>query len=154
QFEADVKPPVNQTYTYIYQPTFGTATGQVPPAATSLTLSADWSQSAPGVTFDGRPEFVVEKIVPGQQPIFIDQSDFAANGISFISDARFNGPSKAAVRVVGSPTDPYAPLTAQYALQVKVTTEGGNPFPDYPNKTPTDYLNIQNTYTVPPPTFG
>src|SRR5262249_13870183 len=75
-------------------------------------------------------------------------------GISLISDAKFNGPGKGAVQIVGSPTDPFTPLTAQYALLVKVTTEGGNPFPDYPNKTPTDYLHIQSTYTVPQPSFG
>ncbi len=154
QFEADVMPPVNQTYAFIYQPTFGTATGQVPPAATSLILSADWSQSAAGIAFEGRPTFIVEKIVPGQQPTYIQEKDFAANGISLISDSKFNGPSKGAVQIVGSPTDPFAPLTAQYALQVVITTDGGNPFPDYPNKTPTDYLNIQDTYTVPSPTFG
>ena len=145
QFEADVQPPVNQTYAYIYQPTFGAAPGQVPPAASSLILSADWSQSAAGVTFSGQPQFVVEKIVPGQPVINIPESEFAANGISIISDSKFNGPSKGAVQIVGSPTDPFAPLTAQYALQVIFTTEGGNPFPDFPNKTTADYLNIQDT---------
>src|SRR5262249_11663296 len=137
-----------------FMPIFGTDPGQVPPTATSLTLSADWSQSAPGVTFNGRPQFVVEKIVPGQQPTDIEEKDFAANGISFISDAKFNGPSKAAVQIVARPTDAFTPLTAQYALKVNISTEGGNPSPDYPKKTTNDYLNIQDSYYAPPPSFG
>src|SRR5262249_18750623 len=145
QFEADVMPPVETTYTFTYQPTFGTAMGQIPPTATSMVISADYSQSAPGVTFDGQPVFRVQKEQNGTKTI-IEEKDFAANGISFVSDARFNGPSKRAIQIVGSPTDQYAPLTAQYSLLLDIKTEGGNPFPSYPKKGTTDFLNIQSTY--------
>src|SRR5205823_1255863 len=90
QFEQAVLPPVNQTYTYTAD-----FTGQVPAGATSLVVSADWSKPAAGATLVGRPKFVVKK-VKDHQTTMIPEDQFAANGISFVSDARFNGPTKAA----------------------------------------------------------
>ena len=82
----------------------------------------------------------------------LHEDQFAANGISFISDSRLNGPTSAAVQIVGSTTDPDAVITGDYTLLVDIKAEGGNPFP---NSTPgPGYLDVQATYHIPNPTFG
>src|SRR5262249_49193574 len=43
---------------------------------------------------------------------------------------------------------------ASYTLQVDITTDGGDPFPDYPNPQAPDVLKIVPTYQIPKPVFG
>ena len=116
QFEQDVAPPVDQNYTYNSTFTRGTNAGQIAPGATSAVFGVDWSKSAVGVGLNGPPTFQVVKIVDGDAGAPIAEADFAANGISFVTDSRFNTPTSRAIQVVGSATDEYAPLGADYKL--------------------------------------
>jgi hypothetical protein len=149
-FKADVMPgPVDQSFTYTAD-----LGGLVPAGATSATLSADWSKQAAGVTIVGQPKFRVQRTLPNGQTQTITEDQFAANGIQLIDDPHFSSPTKKAMQIVGSTTSAYTPITGDYKLLVDVTTEGGNPFPDYPNPNAADVLKIQATWHVPKPTFG
>ena len=154
QFEQDVAPPVDQKYTYTSTFTRGTGAGQIPPGATSAVFGVDWSKPAVGVGLNGQPTFQVVKIVNGDAGDPIAEADFAANGISFVTDSNFNTPTSKAIQVVGSTTDDYAPLAADYKLLVTFDTVGGNPFPNYPSTTAADVLLVQATSHVPVPSFG
>jgi hypothetical protein len=147
-FKAEAMDPVNQTYTYTAD-----LGGLVPANATYATLSADWSKVAPGVTIVGQPKFRVQRTLNGQTTT-ITEDQFAANGIQLIDDPHFSWTTRKAIQIVGSTTDAYAPITGDYKLLVDVTTDGGNPFPDYPNPSAADVLKIQATWHVPKPTFG
>jgi hypothetical protein len=154
QFEQDVAPPVNQNFTYTSTFTRGTGAGQIDPGATSVVLGVDWSKPAVGVGLNGPPTFQVVKIVDGDPGNPIPEDQFAANGISFVTDSQFNTPTSKAVQIVGSPTDEYAPLGADYKLLVTFNAVGGNPFPSYPSTTAADVLLVQATSHVPVPSFG
>jgi hypothetical protein len=152
QFKAGVVPPdQNHPHTYTYTADLA---GLVPANATSATLSADWSKVAAGVTIVGQPKFRVQRTLNGQTQT-ITEDQFAANGIQIIDDPHFSSPTSKAIQIVGSTTDPYAPITGDYKLLVDVTTQDGqNPFPDYPNPGAADVLKIQATSHIPKPTFG
>ncbi|MBX9623119.1 MAG: FG-GAP-like repeat-containing protein, partial [Gemmataceae bacterium] len=154
QFEQDVAPPVNQNYTFTSTFTRGPGAGQLAPGATSAVFGVDWSKSAAGVGLNGPPTFSVVKIVNGDAGDPITQDQFAANGISFVTDSNFNTPTSKAIQVVGSTADEYAPLGADYKLLVTFNTVGGNPFPSYPSTTAADVLLVEATAHVPVPSFG
>ena len=154
QFEQDVQPPVNQNYTFNTTFQQGTAAGDIPPDATSVVLGVDWSKSAAGVSLNGPPTFAVVPIVNGQKGTAIPEGQFAANGISIITDSKFNTPTSKAIQIVGSTTDEYASLPGGYELQVTFSTQGGNPFPDFPSATAADVLVVQATHHRPRAIFG
>ena len=156
QFEADVQPPVNQTYTYIYQPTFGAAPGQVPAAASSLILSADWSQSAAGVAFSGRAARSSSRRSCPASSRRLSRRKTSPPTASRSSATPSSTDRARAVQIVGSPTDPFAPLTAQ-----EVRTSGGHydgwrqPLPGLPEQVAHRLPEYPGyLYPVPSPTFG
>jgi hypothetical protein len=149
QFRQDVQPPVNQTYTFTAD-----LSNAIPQNATSAIVSADWSQSAASVDLES-VKFRVKRFQNGQTTIFTEDQ-FEANGIKVISDAALSGKTKKTIQIVGSTTDRYAPIdpTIQYTVLVDITTQGGNPFPDYPDPNAPDVLLVQTTYQRSPPVFG
>src|SRR5262249_22302731 len=150
QFKKAAMPPVDQTYTYTAD-----LSGQVPANATYATILADWSKPAAGVTIQGRPTFQVQQTLPNGQTFTYTEDEFAAHGIQIITDPRFDTPTRKAIQIVGSSTDPYAPLQGDYELKILVEAEGGNPFPDYDKEgTFPDVLLVQATYHIPKPIFG
>jgi hypothetical protein len=139
--------------TYTYTADLGAL---IPAAATSATLSADWSQPASGVTIEGTPTFQVQYTPVNGDPVTYPEDQLPAN-IKIINDPNFTSGTRKAIQIVGSPTDAYAPITGDYKLLVDVTTQGGNPFPSYVSPTAAvadDDLKIQASYNVPQPTFG
>ena len=154
QFEQDVQPPVNQNYTFSSTFQHVASGGQIPADATTLVVGVDWTKTAAGVGLNAAPTFQVVPIVNGQKGTPIPQSQFAANGISFVADSRFSGPTATALQIVGSATDPDIALTSDYEVDVIFSTAGGNPFPDFPSTTAADQLVFQATYHKPNASFG
>jgi hypothetical protein len=149
-FKREAQPPVDQTYTYTAD-----LAAQIPPNATTATVSADWSKTAAGVTIVGTPKFRVQYTPVSGQPVTYTEDQLPAN-IQIINDPKFTSGTHKAIQIVGSPTDAYAPITGDYKLLVDVTAEGGNPFPGYADPTAAagDELKVQATYHIPRPTFG
>jgi hypothetical protein len=147
-FHQDVLPPVDKTYTYTTD-----FTNTIPTKATSAVISVDWSQSAPGVDLESVNFRVTRTTKDGQSTTFTEDQ-FAANGIKIITDVGFSGPTRKSIQIVGSATNPYAPLDADYTLLVDIKAEGGNPFPNYPSVKAPDVLKVESTYQIPKPVFG
>src|SRR5262249_23490993 len=143
-FHQDVQPPTNTTYHYTAD-----FTNTIPRKAASAVISLDWSRYAAGVDIEHVKLWGQRN---GGDPI--PEAKVEANGIQIITDVGFSGPTRRSIQIVGSRSDPYAPLDADYTLLVDIDAEGGNPFPNFPNPHAPDVLKIESTYQIPKPTFG